>query len=175
VINIHVNDQRAKQALQRLLNMKGAISSLLALVAANFQQEVQKNANEQGSQYGRWVPASKWIIAKEGRSKLFPDVAERIRVRANPERAEVVFQGLEDWTLTQHEKGFTTPPSGTIVTLDLKQPAALGWNKSKFSFFSRNPSRVPARKFWPTDEKAKKTAQPLIAQWAKQVEAELTR
>lgn len=171
--NIQVQDDKAKRALERALNMHGALSSLLALVAADFQQEVQKNLNTQGGVYGRWVPASKWIVAKEGRSKLFPDAAERIRVQATPSRAAVVFDAPGNYTLTQHQDGFTIPPTGTRITLDLKQPSALGITRSKFSFVSTRPSRVPPRRMWPTDQAAKKTAEPLVVQWAKRLEQEL--
>jgi hypothetical protein len=161
-------------ALERAANLSTALSSLLSQVAANFQREVQTNIEGQGSEYGKWREGSKWFFAKKGLSRMFEGQENNVRVRNAPGRSEVVFQSPGDWTLTLHQHGFTEPPSGAIVDLDLKMPGILGIARSKFSFVSLRASTVPPRRMWPEDSQATRTATPLVEQWAKKMQAELT-
>lgn len=174
MINIHVNNSKAKEALDKAMNLEGALSSLLSMVIAQFQRQVKSNISRQGGDFGQWEPASKWIVAKKGSSRLFEGIQERVRIRNAPGRAEVVFDSPGEWTLTQHQGGFFVLPSGNLVTLDLKAPLVLGVTNSKFSFISKRESRVPPRRMWPTDKSAQASAQPLVEQWAKALEARLT-
>lgn len=170
-MDIRVNSNRALAALKRTDDIGGAINSLLLLVLNTFREQVRQNLETQGDAFGKWQPASKWTVAKKGSSKLFAGKQENIRIRNAPGRGEVVFVSPGNWTLTQHQEGFTVPPTGELVTLDLKNPGAVGAKSSKFSFISRRPSVVPARRMWPTEKKAVATAEPLITRWVKALEA----
>jgi len=172
-MDITVQSSKAQAALDKAMNLSGALSSLLSLVIKGFQDQVKKNLRDQGSEYGKWEPASKWITAKKGTSKLFEGADQYVRVRNAPGRSEVVFDSPGNWTLTEHQSGFTVPPTGRIVVLDLKAPAVIGATGSRFAFISRRPSKVPARRMWPTDNKAKETAEPLVIRWAKALEASI--
>jgi hypothetical protein len=173
MINIFVNNSKAKAALDKAMTLEGALSSLLTLLIGQFQRQVKANLASQGREFGQWETASKWIIAKKGSSKLFEGVQERVRVRNAPGRAEVVFDSPGEWTLTQHQGGFFKLPTGNLVTLDLKAPLVLGVTNSKFSFISKRESRVPPRRMWPTDKGATQSAKPLVEQWAKALEARI--
>ncbi len=168
MINIKANIGKALQALDRAGHLESELSSLLTQVINAFKREVQLNIETQGATFeSKWKPASKWIIAKKGSSKLFEGAQHRVRVRNAPGRAEIIFDSPGDWTLTQHQGGFYKFPTGEFVTLDLKNPSVLGVTNTKFSFLSHRESRVPPRRMWPQQARAKKSATPIVEAWAK--------
>ena len=174
MVTIRANIGKAKLALERGMHLEGELSSLLSLLSESFQRQVRSNLEGQGREFGEWKGASKWIVAKKGTSKLFQGIQERVRVRHSPTRSEVVFASPGNWSLTQHQDGFTVPPSGQLVTLDLRAPHILGVKGNKFSFISKRGSKVPGRRMWPTQTRARQRAIPLVDQWAKKLEARFT-
>ena len=172
-MEIQVTNAKALASLQRAMNLDGVLSSLLALVIAGLQGQVKSNMQEQGGEFGKWAPASKWIVAKKGSSKLFAGMESHVRVRNAPGRSEVVFDSPGEWTLTQHQQGFTKEPTNTLVSIDVVNPAAVGRSKSPVVFWSRRPTVVPPRRMWPTAEIAKSKAEPLVEQWCRALEASL--
>lgn len=109
---------------------------------------VRKRISSQGA--GTWPKLSKWTRARTGRRKALTTERPRVTFRVKPRRAEVVYaERSNEWNLTKHHKGFTTPGTkGKRVTVPLRNPAILKWDRPAISFRNSQDSVVPARNVW---------------------------
>lgn len=138
------------------------------------------------SNTGTWAPASKWLRAKTGQSKVLLG-AEKY-VRASITRAALKIVGRSGkWTLTQHHEGFVNKladPSerrdqhGRVV-LKIKDPDAINLYRelrktregkvvpraSVFAFIPKKAGITPARQIWPTQDQADALTRPVFSRW----------
>lgn len=114
---------------------------------------------------GRWAPASKWVLAKKNTSKALQ--GEGIRMQWNGMGPKMKVFSRAKYQMDDHHQGFTVPPSGQRVTIQLKNPSALGLpaNAKAFSFLSKRGSDVPARKIWPTEAEVIGIVHPKVEPW----------
>lgn len=151
--------------------MEDELGDLVEVVAMILAQASAQNVREQGGKFGRqWKSASKWIDAKKGYGyKLFDRQDQRIRSYSTSKLiANVAFFSPGEWSLTQHQEGFTIPASGEDVTLvGLKAPSALGLpaGKTSIKFKWNNASKVPQRQMWPTEAQAYRIAGDEVSKW----------
>ena len=116
---------------------------------------------------GAWKPPSKWIMAKKNVNQVLAGQSRRVNFQSLQDKLVIFFASPGQWTLTQHHDGFTVPPTGDRVTIQLSNPSALALPSSAkaFSFISRRPSVVPARKAWPSEAEALAKVNPAVSIW----------
>lgn len=172
---IIVNDQAARELLDGLdkqfdLNLMKFMDSFMRVV----RDKVRDNIESEGETFGeKWEESSKWVKAKTGQFKVLHGQGQYVQYSARANYGSVFFASPGQYTLTQHEAGFTTPPSNSRVDLDLKAPYFLSakpgsqgsYRSSKFSFMSKRASVTPARKQWPTEDEAWAYGRPYIERW----------
>lgn len=151
--------------------MEDEVADLVTVVSQILAEQSAQNVRQQGGKFGRqWTSPSKWIQAKKGYGyKLFDRQDTRIRAYGVSKlQANVAFFSPGDWTLTQHQEGFTIPASGEDVTLTgLKAPGALGLpaGKTSIRFNWKNDSKVPKRQIWPTEQQAYQIVGNEVSKW----------
>lgn len=149
------NEKAVRDALKRidkaLLAERPALFQTLGRVLVD---DIRDRMDTRG--HGSWAPPSKWILAKKNARAALAGQSKNVRFQAFPDKLVVFFSSPKQWTLTQHNDGFTVQPDGSRVTIPLQNPSALSLPGSAktFSFISRKPSVVPARRSWPTEAEA---------------------
>lgn len=174
---VTVESSKAEGALSSAPQKIGLeLTALIKELTIALRDNVRSNIQTQGQRFDApWKPSSKWFQAKKGgNSKMFAGQEKNVEANVGPDKGAVAFRGANEWDLTKHDKGFTEPPTGEVVTILLREPAALGVSKSKFTFKSVRPSVVPARRMWPTTAQADGIATPLIESWAATMGGKIT-
>lgn len=148
-----VHDASARSFLGRVNVAVGeGLARLMRQYGQLMVRMVKENIRTQGDTFGsKWRPASKWIVAKKARHSVLLEAIPNVKFQAYSGSVRVFFASPGEWSLTQHHQGFTVPPSGHRETFALRRPSVLGKKTNTFSFISRKPSVVPARRIWPTD------------------------
>jgi hypothetical protein len=162
------NEKQVRAALKgidKALNAERP--ALFQTLGRILQDDVRDRMDSRGG--GSWAPPSKWILAKKNARVALAGQSRRVRFQTFPDKLVVFFDSPKDWTLTQHNDGFTVQPDGSRVTIPLQNPAALGLSGSAktFSFISRKPSVVPARRSWPTEAEALSKINAPISMWVR--------
>jgi hypothetical protein len=153
--------------------LEDELGDLVKIVTVILAQVSAQNVRQGGGKFGRpWLARSKWITAKKGAGyNLFEGQDRRIRAYGVSKLiGNVAFFSPGEWTLTQHQEGFTIPASGEDVTItNLKAPGALGLpvGQSSYRFKWRNDSKVPARQMWPTEPQAYQIAGQEVSKWVR--------
>jgi len=105
---------------------------------------------------GTYAPLSKWTKAKTGRRKALITERKNIQFKLTAGAIQVGHEGSAGWELTSHEKGFTLP--GMPETFTLKRPNFLAPGPNlkgdQVTVFGKKPSKVPARRVFPTRAEA---------------------
>lgn len=134
---------------------------------------------------GSWAPASKWLRAKTGQSKVLLGVEKYIKARISNNKLSIV-STARSFSLSDHDKGFTNAVEGPgekhdehgRVVLNIKdgRPLNLYTEMRKrrgvaapvsqtFAFIARKAGVTPARKIWPTVPEAISLGQPIGFKW----------
>jgi hypothetical protein len=138
------------------------------------------------SNNGAWAPASKWLKAKTGQSKVLLGAEKYVRAQITKDSLKIVGKSSK-WTLTQHHLGFENKlldPSEPIdshgrVVIKIKDPRVLNLyvemrrkrdgttvpRATVFAFAPKKPGRTPARQIWPTEMRANVIANPIASRW----------
>jgi len=128
----------------------------------------KKQITSQGG--GNWPKLSKWTRAQTNRRKALTTERAKITYRMKPRKVEVVYPARSnDWNLTKHHQGFTGKATGKKVTVKLRNPAAIRWDRPAISFVNRKDSVVPARNVWGTLQMHQKLAQRETFTWMTKV------
>ena len=167
MVSVTIRNERAVRAA-----LKGIDKALIAERPALFQtlgrllqDDVRQRMDSRGG--GSWAPPSKWILAKKNARSALAGQSSRVRFQVFPDKLAIFFASPGQWTLTQHNDGFTVQPDGSRVTIPLQNPSALSLPGSAktFSFLSRRASVVPPRRSWPTEAEALAKIQAPLSVW----------
>lgn len=138
------------------------------------------------SNRGTWAPASKWLRAKTGQSKVLLGAEKYIRAQITKNALKIIGKSGK-WTLTQHHTGFENAlrdPSEEVdehgrVVIKIKDPRVLNLyvemrrkrdgsatpRASVFAFAPKRAGRTPARQIWPTEAQANAISEPIASRW----------
>lgn len=171
MLNIAVYSAKMANAFARL-ESAGLLTDAIRAISEKMAAQVKRNIQTQGKTFNApWKAASKWTVARTGRERLLQGTESQVRIRHNKDSSEVIFVNNKNWSLLDHHKGFTRPPTNKLEKITLKRPSALGLKKGVVYFYSRKPQRTPARRILPTQQQGRQIAAGVVAQWAKQVRA----
>lgn len=168
--------------------LKAHLPELLSEAGNSEGNIVRKRIQSQDE--GRWPLASKWVRAKKGTDKALFNAERYVKVKVVTGKVSVYGQTGQDWTLTQHDQGFTNEligkddkTDGGKVVLTIRDPSALGQGllnlkrgkvqSSKFEFTPRRAGITPRRKIWSTDAEVKSRVDPMSSRWARKVISEV--
>jgi len=164
------NEKQVRDALKRIDKaLVAERSTLFNTLGRILQDDVRERMDTRD--HGSWAPPSKWILAKKNARSALAGQSRNVRFQTFPDKVVIFFTSPGQWTLSQHHDGFTVQPDGSRVTIPLQNPAPLSLPSSAktFSFISRRPSVVPARKAWPTEAEAVAKIQTPISLWIRKV------
>lgn len=158
--------------------------SLGEALVQNVKNRIRSSDN------GAWAPASKWLRAKTGQSKVLKGTEKYVKMTVTPE-ALTVGGDAPGWTLSAHHSGFENQPASPAeerdehgrVIIPLKDPSALNlyteYRKTRagktvprasvFAFVPLRPGHTPARKIWPTQGETEQIAIPIASRWLQKV------
>ena len=171
-IRISVNDMAAREFFNRAdAEFEINIRTFLQGFGRRLRDLTQAQIRSQGVRLrSRWAPASKWIRAKKGRDQVLLEAIPHIHYRTTRNNLlQVFFRSPGNWTLTQHQQGFTIPADRAYHTIFLRRPEALSTNQPKFRFRWNKASVVPPRKIWPNPNEQWREARPLLEAWLRRV------
>ena len=119
---------------------------------------------------GRWAQPSKWVRAKKSTDRALAGIEKYLHSKATDVSLEVYAQTDGEWSFTQHDQGFENLENNQVgerIQIDVVNPGPLGLpSAGPFSWIPRNGSgRTPARKIWPTEDDARRIAQPIFSRW----------
>lgn len=137
---------------------------------------------------GAWAPASKWLRAKSGQSKVLLGMEKYVRFRLSRGNLKILGKGGL-WTLTQHHEGFVNQLAGASEKFDIDgrvlipikdaEPLGLyaemrrgrmgGQRAQVFAFVPKRAGRTPARKVWTGGEEAAAMCQPIASRWLERI------
>ncbi len=144
---------------------------LLVGLGIDFEKDVKQRISTRN--YGMWPDASKWIRAKKGIGRALQGVERYVKFRVMGKKVQIYGDMPESWTLTQHHFGFENKlysdkdkRNGSIVTIDLVNPAALPWVKgNRFAWKPTRRGNTPARKIWPDLAEAEQHTYRIASRW----------
>jgi hypothetical protein len=135
---------------------------------------------------GKWAPASKWLRAKTGQSKVLLGAEKFVRYQFTRDMLHVLGKSGK-WTLTQHHEGFENKlvdpseprdPYGRVilkikdgnplklyVEMRRKRDGTVTQRTQTFSFIAKKIGRTPARKIWANEQEVIKMATPVSSRW----------
>jgi hypothetical protein len=189
---IHVtltNGVEARDFLRRLdQRIKDTLPALFRSLGDIYVADVKHRIISQDK--GRWAPASKWLRAKKGHSRVLDGAERFIRARVNASRLAIV-STARGWSLTQHHDGFenqlTGPkdqfddqgrvvlklrdgrPLNHYVEMRRKRDGSTTPRASVFAFIATKAGVTPARKIWPNTDEAIRLGNPTASRWLNKV------
>lgn len=146
---------------------RGQAKRLFRAIGRESRDYVRRRITTQGN--GSWPKLSKWTRARTGRRKALLTERQRVVFRVKPLKVEVAYEErTAEWNLTTHHKGFTTPGTkNKRVTIPLRNPAAIGWNRPAISFRNSKDSVTPPRNVWGFERDHQEIARKQTRIWIK--------
>lgn len=139
---------------------------------------------------GTWAPASKWLKAKTGGTRVLDGAEKYVKARISQKQLAIV-STARGWSLSDHDQGFTNKLVGPGDSLDkdgrveltIRDPRPLnlytelrkkrdGTSVPRSTTFAFKPTRAgvtPARQIWPTAEQAIKLGHPIASRWLTEI------
>ena len=161
--------RRAFKIIEDQLAARGR-RKLFSRIARDLRDLTRRRITSQGG--GTWKPLSKWTKARTGRRKALITLRKRIKAKWDNDSARVFFEvSSPEWDITDHHKGYTSRRvRGKRMTVPLKNPAAIGHNKSTITFSNRKASITPARKIWLSQKQTKTFVKRNLARYTREIE-----
>lgn len=192
------NGQEVQAFLDRLQRaMADDRGTLMRSLGDVFVQDVRQRILT--SDGNRWRPASKWLRAKTGQSKVLLGAERYVKARVTAKQLKIVGTSSH-YALSKHHEGFSNDLVGKgelvdsygRITLKIKDPRPLnlymemrrvrrpnkdavgpyGYSTPKatvFKFKPVNAGYTPARKIWTDPADVPGKAGPVVSRWLQKV------
>lgn len=139
---------------------------------------------------GKWAPASKWLKAKSGQTRVLDGMEKYVQARISQKQLAIVSTAI-GWSLSMHDQGFENKligpkestdghgrvelhikdgrPLNLYVEMKKKRDGSNSIRSQTFAFVPKRPGHTPARKIWPTAEEAVRLGNPIASRWLNQI------
>lgn len=123
---------------------------------------------------GNWETLSKWSLSRRPAEQPLQGIDKFVKYRASQDGLTIYGDTGSDWTLSQHDQGFTNDTSHDKRTSEGKieisivnpGPLGLGSNATTFAWSpTGNVGKTPARKIWATSDEASKITYTVASRW----------
>jgi len=146
--------KEAKLGLSKIRRSLRNNNAFLRSVGRELRDDARRRITTQDG--GSYPKLSKWTRAKTGRRKALITERNNIQFRLVAGVLQIGHEGSGGWELTSHEKGFTLPGLAEMFTVKRPNFLAPGRNLKgdQVTVFGKRPSKVPARRVFPTQAEA---------------------
>jgi hypothetical protein len=183
------NGVETKAFLKKVeIALREQLPSLFRTLGDVYVHDVKKRIITQNN--GMWAPASKWLKAKNGHTRVLDGMEKYVRARVSQKQLAIV-STARNWTLSMHHEGFENKlvgpgekmdqhgrvelkirdgrPLNLYTELKNRRDASKGVRSQTFSFVPKNPGRTPPRKIWPREDEAIKLGNPPASAWLRKI------
>jgi len=159
VSTIHIQDRNLRRAMRAMEAGLRNPAPVYGRAARHMRDYVRNTITLQG-RANPYPRLSQWTRDRTGRRKALITLRPRIKARWDRTQGEVYFDPISaQWNITQHHTGFTSP---AVVNKRMAVPLKSGGVRI---FWSRKPSKIPARKVWPSRQELEREVVPFFSSW----------
>lgn len=183
------NGVETKDFLRKLeVALREQLPSLFRTLGDTYVADVKHRIISQDD--GKWAPASKWLKAKTGQSRVLDGMEKYVKARISATQLAIVSTAI-GWSLSMHDQGFENKlvgpresldghgrvelkikdgrPLNLYVELKRKRDGSTVPRSQTFAFVPKKPGHTPARKIWPTADEAVRLGNPIASRWLNQI------
>lgn len=158
---VSVYDEGFKRKLKKMRNALNSTRPVYVEIGGAIRDYIRQTISFQGR--GRqWAPLSQWTKARTGRRKALITLGKYFGYDATDKRVHVRFYEPPDANygiLMFHEGFVSRAVSGSRMVVPSYRGGVLA------TFNNRKPSKIPARKIWPTQKETTEIVRPIMEKW----------
>ena len=159
-LSISIDDAVVQKYLDRYKIQMTQSARMMQKATGDLRDYIRETMQMQGRKRP-WVPLSRFTMMRTGRRKPLSTLVKQVKSRYTATSGEVYFDNPknESWTLWEHHKGFSIPPSVG------RQGFYAARTKKPVFFMSRQGARVPAREIIPTTREVNQVVGAAVREW----------